>query len=812
MIELELASHYEALAQTSAEDYEKVAAALKAAPLYHQWRTYQAKDAHIVVNSYNTGTGKTKAALLRLLDLDEAYKQDRYTNANVLFIAPTNELLRQHEQDIERFIEDNHLSHLVLRLDAATIKALGQQHLGEKFTRQGDRLHQMLQDPRSVLLDKGGYHVEGHHPYVLVINPDIFYYALYDLGNPHDQRVLFRSFLNMFQYIVIDEFHYYNAKQLANFLFFLTLSREWEYFSRGRKICLLTATPAQQVKAYLEHLNLDIEYIVPGSEPPGLETTPALAPVRLHLWSAEALEDGLVSLAASEKRTVEDWLQQGRHGAFISSALWRVNSLFQVYGGKRNQQIGRLTGAEQAIWREQHKYAPLLMATPTVDIGYNFSRPGKKSQSIDFLFFDARSSDEFIQRLGRAGRVLGKQRCNIPSDVYAVVPEDLLTKLSLPADKTIERAELNKLVNEILPQKNGMYAYVSSGAVAEAFLPFYHVSKALPRDEKQQAEQLYQAVVQVYGTRNARSFASLTFNIQKYLKIKAKLPELLSETNAKQFTFGTASLMIRAMDEQPDVQLDELDKIDAAIAKTAEDSLLRTHRVEKAVVKRREEIEEYFVTNARFNFRDNFQPPLALAYDPEGFLATAEYTTYSALHIVQNYVADWFDDSQQQYSNVMENAGQAIDKQVQLCCVIRKPLDQRLRVYFKLGNISLTKKRWEERYCSMLAATDGFRLHSDNGPVPSEMNALFEQNWITFYAVPSVGPEALALNKLCKTTSLFTNLLRVDFSGEGEFEYMLVVGTAALLVAYERSIINAKYVAKKVSARGSHLFDWSEAQ
>src|SRR6266571_5313187 len=198
MIELELAPHYEKLADSHAEDYERIANALGNPPLYHQWCTYRAKHAHIVVNSYNTGTGKTKAALLRLLDLDEAYKQDRYTNANVLFIAPTNELLRQHEQDIERFIEDNRLSHLVLRLDAATIKALGQQHLGEKFTRQGDRLHQMLQDPRSVLLDKGGYHVEGHHPYVLVINPDIFYYALYDLGNPHYQRFLFRSCLNMF--------------------------------------------------------------------------------------------------------------------------------------------------------------------------------------------------------------------------------------------------------------------------------------------------------------------------------------------------------------------------------------------------------------------------------------------------------------------------------------------------------------------------------------------------------------------------------------------------------------------------------------
>src|SRR5256885_8390843 len=118
MIEFGLAPHYEALAQKSAEDYEKVATALKSAPLYHQWCTYRAKEDHIVVNSYNTGTGKTKAALLRLLDLEETYKKERRTTkANVLFIAPTNELLRQHEEDIKRFITDNELSHLVLRLD-----------------------------------------------------------------------------------------------------------------------------------------------------------------------------------------------------------------------------------------------------------------------------------------------------------------------------------------------------------------------------------------------------------------------------------------------------------------------------------------------------------------------------------------------------------------------------------------------------------------------------------------------------------------------------------------------------------------------
>src|SRR5690348_13102293 len=172
MIELELAPHFEKLADPLAEDYALIANALGNLPLYHQWRTYSEKRADIVVNSYNTGTGKTKAALLRLLDLDAAYRKSRYVNANVLFIAPTNELLRQHEEDIRDFVERNGLSHIVLRLDAATIKKLSQENLGEKFARQGDRLHQMLQDPGSVLKDSEGYRIEGHRPYVLVVNPD----------------------------------------------------------------------------------------------------------------------------------------------------------------------------------------------------------------------------------------------------------------------------------------------------------------------------------------------------------------------------------------------------------------------------------------------------------------------------------------------------------------------------------------------------------------------------------------------------------------------------------------------------------------
>ena len=41
----------------------------------------------------------------------------------------------------------------------------------------------------------------------------------------------------------------------------------------------------------------------------------------------------------------------------------------------------------------------LILATPTVDIGYNFKKLGKARQNVDWIVCDARYGDELIQRL-----------------------------------------------------------------------------------------------------------------------------------------------------------------------------------------------------------------------------------------------------------------------------------------------------------------------------------------------------------------------------------------------------------------------------
>src|SRR5258706_7259296 len=86
-------------------------------PLYHQWRTYKATEP-IIVNTYNTGTGKTKAALLRLLKRarEIGFNSLDSSEHNALLIAPTNELLAQHARDATEFCDKNDIPYRVVSI------------------------------------------------------------------------------------------------------------------------------------------------------------------------------------------------------------------------------------------------------------------------------------------------------------------------------------------------------------------------------------------------------------------------------------------------------------------------------------------------------------------------------------------------------------------------------------------------------------------------------------------------------------------------------------------------------------------------
>ena len=116
------------------------------------------------------------------------------------------------------------------------------------------KLHELIQNPRDYFPE-----MTQRRPLILVTNPDIFYLCFYGVYSQLDSANLFRHFLQDFNYIVIDEFHYYDAKQLANFLTFFILSKEFGYFDNNRrKVCLLSATPDEKVLTYLDTIGLEV--------------------------------------------------------------------------------------------------------------------------------------------------------------------------------------------------------------------------------------------------------------------------------------------------------------------------------------------------------------------------------------------------------------------------------------------------------------------------------------------------------------------------------------------------------------------------
>src|SRR5579883_2920673 len=149
--------------------------------LYHQWRTYQA-EAPIIINTSNTGTGKTKAALLRLKRRAEkrGFTKLNSTRDNVLFVAPTNELVQQHAKDARAFSEENILPY---RVNPLTREALDL-FIGESQKRRGFEFASLLRDSSRIDQDFT------KRADLWVVNPDIFYYAITFRYNQFDRGPL----------------------------------------------------------------------------------------------------------------------------------------------------------------------------------------------------------------------------------------------------------------------------------------------------------------------------------------------------------------------------------------------------------------------------------------------------------------------------------------------------------------------------------------------------------------------------------------------------------------------------------------------
>lgn len=376
--------------------------------LQHQVDMYKAAKTHdLILDIAPTGTGKTKAGLSVL---------KHNPNRNAIYIAPTNELIEQQKEAAEEFVKNAGLPHIVKAASAQEIKKWSDELVGK---RSGEKLYNVLRNPATIFPECC------NQPILLVTNPDIFYYAIFFSYNELDKSNIASEFYSSFATIIFDEFHLYDAKQLVSLLFYMALSYVFGYFNNNRKIVLLTATPEPACDAALETLakaGVKIKKIDDRTHNNNL--TPSQTEVNLTICKHPETRKELVSEIVQEvTRRLREYPEQ--NGAVILDSKYTLGLVYdQLRAQGLKEKIGRIIGNTPREQRKQAAQKQVILATNTVDVGFNFSKnPESPRQNLDWLIFTTRDHFSFWQRIGRVGRVLGKQQTNIISEAIAYLPD-----------------------------------------------------------------------------------------------------------------------------------------------------------------------------------------------------------------------------------------------------------------------------------------------------------------------------------------------------------------------------------------------------
>jgi CRISPR-associated endonuclease/helicase Cas3 len=593
-------------------------------PLQHQVEMPAAlAEYDMVINAYPTGTGKTKAALLWLLD---------HPQANTLLIAPVNELVRQHAQDAEQFVAAADLPHIVESVDAAFLRTLPEE-LGK---RPSERFYRILTNPASLPKVRNSQRTV-KPPLLLVTNPDLFYYGVFYLFNHLDRRNIAEQFIARFQYIIIDEVHYYDAKQFANLLFFILLSKEFGYFASDlterRKICLLTATPGTDFNRFIERLEqegirvkrLDPHLVSPNDS----LATKSLTEVELelHSYTRDAASEFL-----QHTERIAEFVEQGKDGALLLNSLYGVNRLARAFERRLGtNKVGRITGPLSKEERQQAPRKPLLLATPTVDIGFNFEGRPKERQNLDFVGFEAPWEDQFWQRLGRSGRVLGKPVQDVPSTALAFIPDEPLKNLrhQIGEQATLSRAQLRSLLHQAAGermQRPSFTQYVSSYAFLEVAQPLSEMEKLLG-ENADRVERVFDSVKRVYAPASKKQLWSLKGEIRRYQGFR-RLQEELRKADVKPDARVVKALREYAQEEgQPLPEEQVRAMADQALRTPAARDKLQTYVAR--------EVAALFPV---FSFRDANIGVEVIADDPKGLVSSLrESVPLDLFHLLRFY-------------------------------------------------------------------------------------------------------------------------------------------------------------------------------
>jgi CRISPR-associated endonuclease/helicase Cas3 len=481
--------------------------------LQHQVDVYESSKNHdIILDLAPTGTGKTKAGLSVLLHNPQR---------NAIYIAPTNALIDQQTEAAEQFVRDANLPHLVKAASARQVNSWPDDRVGK---RSGEKIYNVLREPATIFPECGG-----GRPILLVTNPDIFYYAAFFQYNPLDRGNIASEFYSSFSTVIFDEFHLYNAKQLVSLFFYLALSKEFGYFQYNRKIVLLTATPEPACEEALNVLGkngVKIARIDGKSQISHLR--PSQTEVNLEIRKQVDKETTIAEIVQEVLRRLTE--NSDQNGAVILDAkdtLGRISDQLRDRGFA--DYCGRITGDTPKEKRALSAQKQVILATSTVDVGFNFDRDNPPPrQNLDWLIFSTRDRFSFWQRIGRVGRVLGKAQTEIPSEAIAYLPDRAWEQGIAQLDCSGGRNSLTEMLANLECMKRPFLdIYWRSEAFLEIARPLLELEDSLHNLEQESCvHELYYTLQKLLG-------GSRRWNDYKYRMTLIRTAERLASAPLK---------------------------------------------------------------------------------------------------------------------------------------------------------------------------------------------------------------------------------------------------------------------------------------
>lgn len=425
----------------------------------HQIATYDALTSNqydVVINTAMTGDGKSLAAFMPAL----------VNNQPLLTLYPTNELSRDQEMQMPTMQKQWHNNLRHIRISARTL---------EQRIADGQARHKL-----------GAMDFLSTNYELILTNPDIFHYLaqfFYTRGGDAPDKLFVRRIVEQFDQFTFDEFHIFSTPQIVSVVNAMLLVRE---VASGKKFLFLSATPDEQMLAYLDRAGFRVkeirgEYTHALTNPNSQEWRPIIRSTDIYIekgtveeWAEAHLEDTLLPFFRQYHPAAK--------GAIIVNSVasaYRLHARLAPRFKAEGLSVMLNTGLSSDNLKEASRSSNLLIGTSTVDVGVDFR--------INFLLFESRDAGTFLQRLGRLGRHDddGQGYTFNQFEAHALVPNFVHERLfanGLRDNREFTREELATAVRSAYPPPASFPAYAQKWGSIQAAHVFYSLYNPTIRD------------------------------------------------------------------------------------------------------------------------------------------------------------------------------------------------------------------------------------------------------------------------------------------------------------------------------------------